>query len=184
MGPSPLRASRMVLCLVPLLWASSWDRELTATLHREQYSSFLALSSSDSAEQGAGEGVARGPGAAASGWGEGDEEEEEESEDEEEEAGSREEDGGGRGEAGGRGRSEAGGVELEKAPAANGIPFICGRGGASSGLPGSGSELAGGWGPVGEGEAVDRGGGGLSPSWGRVFEVSMPFTLRAWRLPL
>lgn len=30
----------------PLLWASSWDKELTATLHSEQYSSFLALSSS------------------------------------------------------------------------------------------------------------------------------------------
>ena len=31
---------------VPLLCASSWDRELTATLHSAQYSSFLALSSS------------------------------------------------------------------------------------------------------------------------------------------
>lgn len=30
----------------PLLWASSWERELTATLHSEQYRSFLALSSS------------------------------------------------------------------------------------------------------------------------------------------
>lgn len=30
----------------PLLWASSCDKELTATLHSEQYSSFLALSSS------------------------------------------------------------------------------------------------------------------------------------------
>lgn len=52
MGPSPLRASRIVLCLVPLLWASSCDRELTATLHSEQYSSFLALSSSVSGLDG------------------------------------------------------------------------------------------------------------------------------------
>lgn len=37
----------------PALWASSCDRELTATLHREQYSSFFAFSSSDSAEGGA-----------------------------------------------------------------------------------------------------------------------------------
>lgn len=36
MGPSPLRASRIVLCLVPLLCASSCERELTATLHKEQ----------------------------------------------------------------------------------------------------------------------------------------------------
>lgn len=34
----------------PALCASSCDRELTATLHREQYSSFFAFSSSDSAE--------------------------------------------------------------------------------------------------------------------------------------
>lgn len=54
MGPSPLRASRIVLCLVPLLWASSCDRELTATLHSEQYSSFLALSSSVSGLDGLG----------------------------------------------------------------------------------------------------------------------------------
>lgn len=52
MGPSPLRASRIVLCLVPLLWASSCDKELTATLHSEQYSSFLALSSSVSGLDG------------------------------------------------------------------------------------------------------------------------------------
>lgn len=37
----------------PALWASSCDRELTATLHREQYSNFFAFSSSDSAEGGA-----------------------------------------------------------------------------------------------------------------------------------
>lgn len=37
----------------PALWASSCERELTATLHREQYSSFLAFSSSDSPEGGA-----------------------------------------------------------------------------------------------------------------------------------
>lgn len=36
----------------PLLWASNCDRELTATLHSEQYSSFLALSSSDSGLDG------------------------------------------------------------------------------------------------------------------------------------
>ncbi|TNN56936.1 hypothetical protein EYF80_032834 [Liparis tanakae] len=36
----------------PLLWASSCDMELTATLHREQYSSFLALSSSVSGLDG------------------------------------------------------------------------------------------------------------------------------------
>lgn len=35
-----------------MLWASSWDRELTATLHREQYSSFFALSSSVSGWDG------------------------------------------------------------------------------------------------------------------------------------
>lgn len=58
MGPSPLRASRIVLCLVPLLWASSCDKELTATLHREQYSSFLALSSSVSGLDGLLEAVA------------------------------------------------------------------------------------------------------------------------------
>lgn len=52
MGPSPLRASKIVLCLVPLLWASSCDKELTATLHSEQYSSFLALSSSVSGLDG------------------------------------------------------------------------------------------------------------------------------------
>lgn len=52
MGPSPLRASRIVLCLVPLLWASSCDKELTATLHSEQYSNFLALSSSVSGLDG------------------------------------------------------------------------------------------------------------------------------------
>lgn len=52
MGPSPLRASNIVLCLVPLLWASSCDRELTATLHSEQYNSFLALSSSVSGLDG------------------------------------------------------------------------------------------------------------------------------------
>lgn len=43
------------LCLTedpPLLWASSCDRELTATLHREQYSSFFALSSSVSGWDG------------------------------------------------------------------------------------------------------------------------------------
>lgn len=33
---------------LPVLCASSCDRELTATLHSEQYSSFLAFSSSDS----------------------------------------------------------------------------------------------------------------------------------------
>ena len=38
----------------PLLWASSCDRELTATLHSEQYSSFLALSSSVSGLDGLG----------------------------------------------------------------------------------------------------------------------------------
>lgn len=52
-GPAPLRASSIVLCLEPALWASSCDRELTATLHREQYSSFFAFSSSDSVEGGA-----------------------------------------------------------------------------------------------------------------------------------
>lgn len=52
MGPSPLLASRIVLCLVPLLWASNCDKELTATLHSEQYSSFLALSSSVSGLDG------------------------------------------------------------------------------------------------------------------------------------
>lgn len=36
----------------PLLWASSCDKELTATLHSEQYSSFLALSSSVSGLDG------------------------------------------------------------------------------------------------------------------------------------
>lgn len=36
----------------PLLWASSCDKELTATLHSEQYSSFLALSSSVSGVDG------------------------------------------------------------------------------------------------------------------------------------
>lgn len=35
-APSPLLASNMVLCLVPLLWACSWDAELTATLQSEQ----------------------------------------------------------------------------------------------------------------------------------------------------
>lgn len=39
----------MVLCLDPVLCASSCDREFTATLHSEQYSNFLAFSSSDSA---------------------------------------------------------------------------------------------------------------------------------------
>lgn len=38
----------MVLCFEPMLWASSCERELTATLHSEQYRSFLAFSSSDS----------------------------------------------------------------------------------------------------------------------------------------
>ena len=37
----------------PLLWASNCERELTATLHSEQYSSFLALSSSLSGLPGA-----------------------------------------------------------------------------------------------------------------------------------
>lgn len=37
-------------CISPLLWASSWEAELTATLQREQYSSLLAFSSSVSAE--------------------------------------------------------------------------------------------------------------------------------------
>lgn len=36
----------------PLLWASSCDKELTATLHNEQYNSFLALSSSVSGLDG------------------------------------------------------------------------------------------------------------------------------------
>lgn len=36
----------------PLLWASSCESELTATLHSEQYSSFLALSSSVSGLDG------------------------------------------------------------------------------------------------------------------------------------
>lgn len=35
-----------------MLWASSCDRELTATLHSEQYSSFFALSSSVSGLDG------------------------------------------------------------------------------------------------------------------------------------
>lgn len=38
----------MVLCLDPVLCASSCDREFTATLHSEQYSNFFAFSSSDS----------------------------------------------------------------------------------------------------------------------------------------
>lgn len=55
----------------PALWASSWERELTATLHREQYISFFAFSSSVSAEEGASwEEVREGGGGAA-----GDEEE-------------------------------------------------------------------------------------------------------------
>lgn len=37
---------------LPLLWASSCDKEFTATLHSEQYSSFLALSSSVSGLDG------------------------------------------------------------------------------------------------------------------------------------
>lgn len=32
----------------PVLCASNWDKEFTATLHNEQYSNFLAFSSSDS----------------------------------------------------------------------------------------------------------------------------------------
>lgn len=41
-----------------MLWASSCDKELTATLHSEQYSSFLALSSSVSGLDGLPEAVA------------------------------------------------------------------------------------------------------------------------------
>lgn len=39
-------------CLLPLLWASSCDAELTATLHSEQYSSRRAFSSSVSVSVG------------------------------------------------------------------------------------------------------------------------------------
>lgn len=50
MVPLPFRASSIVLCLVPLLCASSCEAELTATLHSEQYSSLFAFSSSVSTE--------------------------------------------------------------------------------------------------------------------------------------
>lgn len=46
MAPSPLLASSIVLCLVPLLWAWSWEAELTATLQREQYRRRIAFASS------------------------------------------------------------------------------------------------------------------------------------------
>lgn len=63
----------------PLLWASSWERELTATLHSEQYSSFLALSSSVSPLAGVTPGAPAGSGfedpqpgeALLTGWGRG-----------------------------------------------------------------------------------------------------------------
>lgn len=51
--PSFLFIKQCHLTASPALWASSCDSELTATLHREQYSSFFAFSSSDSAEVGA-----------------------------------------------------------------------------------------------------------------------------------
>lgn len=45
----------------PLLWASNWESELTATLHSEQYSSFLALSSSVSGLLGVTDGAPGAP---------------------------------------------------------------------------------------------------------------------------